>query len=188
MTTLKISSVRTLRIVVRTIENTVRIVERNHAQFEMIHPFLDGNGRMGRLLITLFLADKKILSTPCFYMSAYLQSHSDRYYETIGMISKDGDWNPWIEFFLNGVIEHCTANVNLLINMTRLYEESKEKFVNATNSSFAINSLDYIFANPIFSIPGLRKKYKQNLSQQVASHLVNKFTAVQNNLILKLAI
>lgn len=150
-----------------------------HAQFEMIHPFLDGNGRMGRLLITLFLADKKILSTPCFYMSAYLQSHRDRYYETIGMISKNGDWDSWIKFFLNGVIEHCTANVNLLINMTSLYEESKEKFANATNSSFAINSLDYIFANPIFSIPGLRNAYRQNLSQQVTSQLVNKLTSAK---------
>ena len=150
-----------------------------HAQFEMIHPFLDGNGRMGRLLITMFLAEKKILSTPCFYMSAYLQAHRDMYYETLRMISKKGDWNPWIEFFLKGVIEHCTSNVNLLINMTKLYEESKEKFVNATNSSFAINSLDYIFTTPIFSIPGLRNKYKQTLSQQVASQLVNRLVSAK---------
>ncbi len=148
-----------------------------HAQFEMIHPFLDGNGRMGRLLITLFLANKSILSTPCFYMSSYLQTHRDRYYETLGIISKNGDWNPWIEFFLQAVIEHCTSNVNLLIDMTKLYEISKDNFVNATNSSFAINSLDYIFANPIFSVPGLQKKYKQSMSQQVAAQLVNKLVA-----------
>lgn len=145
-----------------------------HAQFEMIHPFLDGNGRMGRLLITLFLANKKVLSSPCFYLSSYLQSHRDKYYETLGNISKNGDWNPWIEFFLNAVIEHCSTNVKLLLAMTDLYEESKNKFANATKSSFAINSLDYIFANPIFSIPGLQKAYAPNMSQQVASQLVNK--------------
>ena len=95
-----------------------------HAQFEMIHPFLDGNGRMGRLLITTFLAHKKILTTPCFYMSSYLQSHRDRYYETLGLISKEKKWNPWIEFFLSGVIKHCSENERLLWNMTKLKKNS----------------------------------------------------------------
>lgn len=166
------------------LENLLAFINRNdlnpliqtavmHAQFEMIHPFLDGNGRMGRLLITTFLAHKKILTTPCFYMSSYLQSHRDRYYETLGLISKEKKWNPWIEFFLSGVIKHCSENERLLWNMTKLYEESKEKFTSATNSSFAINILDFIFAQPVFSIPGIHKKYS-NMSKQVIAQLMAK--------------
>ena len=166
------------------LENLLAFINRNdlnpliqtavmHAQFEMIHPFLDGNGRMGRLLITTFLAYKKILTTPCFYMSSYLQGHRDRYYETLGLISKEKKWDPWIEFFLSGVIEHCSENERLLGNMTKLYEESKEKFTSATNSSFAINILDFIFAQPVFSIPGIHRQYP-NMSKQVIAQLMAK--------------
>ena len=113
-----------------------------HAQFEMIHPFLDGNGRMGRLLITLFLASKRILHTPCFYISAYLQRHRGAYYASLAQISRNNDWNPWISFFLNAVVEHSKANASLLMKMTDLYEISKTQFAEATNSSLVI-SLKY---------------------------------------------
>lgn len=170
------------------LENWIQFFARNdlnpliqtaviHAQFEMIHPFLDGNGRMGRLLITLFLADKSILTKPCFYMSSYLQSHRDRYYQTLNHISKDGNWNDWIEFFLNGVIEHCENNMNRLIRTTNLYEKSKNEFALATNSSCAIDVLDYVFAHPIFSIPDLLLKSKQHIPVQTASQVIGKLTA-----------
>lgn len=144
-----------------------------HAQFEMIHPFLDGNGRMGRLLITLFLAHKQILRKPCFYMSSYLQSHRDRYYETLGIISSQGSWSPWIQFFLEGIIQHCENNTRLLQQMIELYESSKVSFSNATNSSFAISILDFVFAAPIFTIPGILKG-DNNMSKQVVVQLVAK--------------
>ncbi|WP_443743851.1 Fic family protein [Sutterella sp.] len=158
------------------LENWVAFLSRNdinpvvqvavaHAQFEMIHPFLDGNGRMGRLLITLFLASKRLIHKPCFYISSYLQSHRDEYYLALGRISKHGDWDTWISFFLNGVVQHSESNLKLLNAMTSLYESSKVAFADATNSSFAIATLDYVFANPVFTIP--------NLAQETNSHLTN---------------
>lgn len=144
-----------------------------HAQFEMIHPFLDGNGRMGRLLITLFLTHKRILTKPCFYMSSYLQSHREQYYKTLGNISKNNDWNPWIQFFLEGVIARCEDNIHLLQKMTTLYEEAKFVFPTTTKSSFAIPVLDYIFASPIFTIPDMQRKIP-NASKQTIVLIVSK--------------
>ena len=136
-----------------------------HAQFEMIHPFLDGNGRMGRLLITLFLASKRILHTPCFYISAYLQRHRGAYYASLAQISRNHDWNPWISFFLNAVVEHSKANASLLMKMTDLYEISKTQFAEATNSSLAVELLDYLFAQPIFTVPNLINQTKVKASK-----------------------
>lgn len=149
-----------------------------HAQFEMIHPFLDGNGRMGRLLITLFLTHKGVLTKPCFYMSSYLQSHREKYYQTLGLISKDANWSPWIQFFLEGVVEHCEHNTRLLQGMTDLYERSKSSFSNETNSAFAISLLDYVFESPIFTIPGIRQK-NPHISKQTVVQIVSKLQSAK---------
>ncbi len=145
-----------------------------HAQFELIHPFLDGNGRMGRLLITLFLTTRKVLQTPCSYMSAYLQSHRENYYTALEKISREGDWNTWIGFFLTAVVEHSEANGDLLLKMTTLYETSKTEFAKATGSSLSIGILDYVFAQPIFTIPNLVKDSSQKISKQSAVQLVHR--------------
>lgn len=144
-----------------------------HAQFEMIHPFLDGNGRMGRLLITLFLTHKRVLTKPCFYMSSYLQSHREQYYQTLGTISRDNNWNPWIQFFLEGVIAHCENNTHLLKGMTELYEKSKLDFSSSTNSSYAIALLDYVFESPIFTISDIKRK-NPNISKQAIIQMVSR--------------
>lgn len=167
------------------LENLVKFLSRNdinpiiqvaivHAQFEMIHPFLDGNGRIGRLLITLFLASKKLIHKPCFYISSYLQSHREEYYLALGKISQHNDWDTWIKFFLNGVIEHCNSNIKLLDDMTSLYEKSKVDFAEATKSSFAISALDYIFANPAFTIPSLIQETKPHLTNYGVTQVVKK--------------
>ena len=145
-----------------------------HAQFELIHPFLDGNGRMGRLLISLFLTYQKVLNNPCFYMSAYLQRHRSRYYDCLNKISKEGDWNSWLTFFLEAVIEHSRSNADLLVQMTHLYEKSKADFSIATNSSYAISVLDYVFTKPIFSIPDMLKNSTPKMTKQVAIQVINK--------------
>ena len=75
-----------------------------HAQFELLHPFKDGNGRIGRILIPLFLYQKRVLSQPMFYLSEYLESHRDEYYARLKGISAEGDWNGWIAFFLRAMI------------------------------------------------------------------------------------
>lgn len=80
-----------------------------HAQFETIHPFLDGNGRVGRLLITLLLVSEEVLSRPLLYLSLYLKRHRDAYYEHLQRVRTDGDWEPWLDFFLEGVVEVAGA-------------------------------------------------------------------------------
>ena len=76
-----------------------------HAQFELLHPFKDGNGRLGRIIIPLFLFQKQTLSRPMFYLSAYLEANRDEYYAKLQNISKFNDWNGWLEFFLKATIK-----------------------------------------------------------------------------------
>ena len=76
-----------------------------HAQFETIHPFLDGNGRVGRLLITFLLTEKKLLARPVLYLSHYFKQRRAEYYERLQAVRDNGDWEGWLAFFLRGVVE-----------------------------------------------------------------------------------
>ena len=76
-----------------------------HLQFETIHPFLDGNGRVGRLLISLLLHHDGVLRQPLLYLSLYFKQHRDEYYRLLDAVRQDGDWEAWLEFFLDGVAE-----------------------------------------------------------------------------------
>lgn len=91
-------------------ENTPTLVKAGlaHAQFETIHPFLDGNGRMGRLLITLILCNDKVLEKPLLYLSLFFKKHREEYYERLNAIRRGGDWEGWIKFYLQGVFETST--------------------------------------------------------------------------------
>ncbi|MDO8682591.1 MAG: Fic/DOC family N-terminal domain-containing protein [Armatimonadota bacterium] len=120
------------------------------AQFELIHPFCDGNGRMGRMLIPLILYDKKLLSSPVFYLSAYLERNHEIYYERLKAISRDGDWNGWIAFFLQAVVEQSEENSRKAKAILDLYNEMKQHIRNVTHSQFGIDALDAIFDSPIF--------------------------------------
>ena len=120
------------------------------AQFEIIHPFLDGNGRLGRMLVPLFLFDKKLLSSPVFYLSAYLEAHWEAYFARLRAISQKHDWNGWIQFFLTAVVEQAADNIDKVREMLRLYGSMKSRMVEITHSQFAIQALDAIFSRPIF--------------------------------------
>lgn len=122
-----------------------------HAQFELIHPFKDGNGRIGRLLIPLFLYQTKTLSQPMFYLSAYLELYRDSYYERLRRVSAEGDWNGWIEFFLQAVIAQAQINSKKVREIHNLYEEMKTQVEDSTQSRYSIRLLDTIFERPIFS-------------------------------------
>lgn len=145
-----------------------------HAQFEMIHPFCDGNGRMGRLLITLLLAEKKLLTKPCFYMSAYLQEHRTEYYTALGNISQQGSWKEWIEFFLNAVILRSKHNKDLLTAMNDLYEQSKSTFPAITGSVNTVQILDYMFSKPLFTQPDLQKHVGTARTRQGFTNILHK--------------
>ena len=122
-----------------------------HAQFELIHPFNDGNGRIGRLLIPLFLYQKKKLSKPVFYISGYLEKHRETYYARLrGISSPEKDWNGWIEFFLDAVAEEASNNCEKAKKMLELYEEMKTIIYNLTRSHNTFLIQDALFNHPIF--------------------------------------
>ena len=121
-----------------------------HAQFELIHPFKDGNGRIGRILIPLYLYQKKILSQPMFYLSAYLEGHREEYYQRLENISLQGGWDSWIVFFLKAMIQQAQANIHKVNNVIALYDEMKKRISDLTHSQYAMRLMDAIFKRPIF--------------------------------------
>ncbi|MDR1361314.1 MAG: Fic family protein [Rickettsiales bacterium] len=123
-----------------------------HAQFELIHPFLDGNGRMGRMLIPLFLYQKKMLKYPVFYLSEYFDKNRDLYYAKLKNISANNDWQGWIEFFLNAVVEQSIINLKKVRSIIEFYEQSKREFQESTRSQFSVCLLDALFKNPIVNV------------------------------------
>ncbi len=126
-----------------------------HAQFELIHPFKDGNGRIGRILIPLFLYQKRALSQPMFYLSEFLESHRDEYYQRLKAISNDRDWNGWIAFFLGAIAFQAVQNSQRVNAIMALYEEMKVAIQEATHSQYSVHLLDAIFSKPIFKTSDL---------------------------------
>ena len=123
-----------------------------HAQFEIIHPFKDGNGRMGRILIPLFLYQRKALHRPMFYLSEFLERHRDEYCNRLGNISKYNDWQNWILFFLNGVREQAEINFEKTKTIATLYNNMKREILSITKSQFSLPVLDTLFVCPIISV------------------------------------
>jgi Fic family protein len=122
-----------------------------HAQFEILHPFEDGNGRVGRLIIPLFLYWKGLISRPSFYLSEYFEKNRTEYYDRLLMITKDGDWSGWIYFFLTAVMQQAKINIDKAQKLLNLYNEMKDRFIQATKSQYAIPALDAFFRQPIIS-------------------------------------
>lgn len=131
-----------------------------HAQFEILHPFIDGNGRIGRILIPLFLYHKEIIHQPIFYMSQYLESNRLAYYDELKNITDTGRWEHWIRFFLNGIIQQAEKNINQTREIITLYDYMKSVMAVKTHSQWAIQCLDYIFTQPIFNTSDFNKSSK----------------------------
>jgi Fic family protein len=121
-----------------------------HAHFELIHPFKDGNGRIGRLLIPLFLYQKKALNSPMFYVSEYMESNREEYYSRLKGISRDGDWTGWVEFFLAAVESQSESNTDRVRGILNLYEVMKGRIMDLTRSQYSLKVLDALFDRPIF--------------------------------------
>jgi Fic family protein len=120
-----------------------------HAQFEIIHPFKDGNGRLGRMLVPLFLYQKRVIERPVFYLSEYLEQHDEEYRARLLAITEEKDWQGWIEFFLRGLIEQSISNIRKADDIHQLYEKMKIIFQEFTHSQFSIAALDAFFTLPI---------------------------------------
>lgn len=122
-----------------------------HAQFEILHPFSDGNGRLGRMLVPLFLYEKKVLSKPMFYLSEYMEAHRDVYVGTLRNLGKKPDaWEEWIAFFLEAMDSQAKANAAKAEQILALYRELKDRVLDLTRSQYAVPLLDFIFQQPIF--------------------------------------
>ncbi|HUH73497.1 MAG TPA: Fic/DOC family N-terminal domain-containing protein [Chitinophagales bacterium] len=121
-----------------------------HLEFEALHPFQDGNGRIGRMLITLLLWSSGTISEPHFYVSGYMEEHKDEYIDTMRNVSENNNWEVWCIFFLNAIEKQAFRNLEIAEKIKNLYEEMKPIFSDALSSKWSVNALDYIFTNPIF--------------------------------------
>ncbi len=148
-----------------------------HAQFELIHPFLDGNGRVGRILIPLFLYEKRILHRPVLYLSEYFERRRDEYYRYLQGLSDGADWEAWILFFLHAIVDQAHRNNEKARAILDLYEAMKRRLPEVTRSPHAIRALDYLFQQPVFRTAGLAEKL--GISRQTAIRLANRLVAEQ---------
>jgi len=123
-----------------------------HAQFELIHPFLDGNGRLGRMLVPVYLFEKGLLSRPMMYLSGYLESKRDQYYRYLRALQDDEPaWDNWIQFFLEALVDQAATDAERATKIKDLYEELKGRVIGITHSQYAIPILDHLFRQPIFA-------------------------------------
>ena len=122
-----------------------------HAEFEALHPFLDGNGRLGRMLVPLFLWHTGLIRAPRFYISAYFEARRDAYYDGLLAVSRDDDWTGWCRFFLEAVQVQAEDNLSKAQGIIDLYDRMKGRVTELTRSQYAIRALDWIFAYPIFT-------------------------------------
>src|SRR6056297_3135777 len=122
-----------------------------HAEFEALHPFEDGNGRVGRMLITLVLWRGGAIAAPHFYISRYFEKHKDEYISRLRDVSTAGAWEGWCQFFLVAVREQALQNLRIAQEIRDCYEEMKLRFAGLLASKYSVAALDYMFSQPIFS-------------------------------------
>ncbi len=145
-----------------------------HAQFETIHPFLDGNGRVGRLLITFYLFWKGILSQPLLYLSFYLKRNRDKYYDFLMNLRTEGAYEDWIKFFLKGVSETSEESAKTAREVIQLKDDLITKiYENSISSVYAVKLIDLLFETPLTSVKELSPRLK--ISKEATNELVKRF-------------
>ena len=122
-----------------------------HYQFEAIHPYLDGNGRVGRLLITLFLCARGILSQPLLYLSAYFEHNRDEYYAQLQRVTRTGNWTPWLVYFLSGISEQSHDALLRIRRVRRLHEDTRSLLQHHSGNTLRL--LDLLFERPLMTVP-----------------------------------
>ncbi|MCY4643510.1 MAG: Fic family protein [Bacteriovoracales bacterium] len=145
-----------------------------HYQFETIHPFLDGNGRIGRLLIILYLIDKKILSKPVLYLSSFFAKHKGQYYDALTQVRTQNNLKHWILFFLSGVIETAQSSIDIFQKIIKLREECEKKNLNlGKRAKTGKQLLKYMYSNPVFNTKKSAKFLE--IKHQTVNSLIEKF-------------
>ena len=124
-----------------------------HYQIETIHPYVDGNGRIGRLLIPLFLKSKQILSKPLLYLSAYFEADRQKYYDELFNTSKTGNWNSWLKYFLKGVAEQAVDALLRTRRVRELHEKYRELLQGRRESGNTLRLLDQLFMSVVITAP-----------------------------------
>ena len=142
-----------------------------HEQFEAIHPFLDGNGRVGRLLITLFLMERGRLSQPLLYLSDYIDKHRKDYYDLLQRVRTHGDWVAWIRYFVNGVKVTASDAVKRTSRVNALREDFRNRLA---DNARALSLVDHLLTNPYLTVTRTAKALK--VSFPTAQKLVNLLT------------
>jgi len=128
-----------------------------HYQFEAIHPFLDGNGRVGRLLITLFLIERQILPTPLLYLSAFFEASRRDYYDRLRGVSERGAWNEWVEYFLLGVARMSEDALNRAVRINELLAQWQKR-VSGDSTNTSLRIVELLGANPFITTKGAAEK------------------------------
>lgn len=146
-----------------------------HYQFEAIHPFTDGNGRVGRLLIALQLRDREYLAQPLLYLSAYFERHRDAYYDHLLGVSRNGRWQSWIEFFLRGVAEQAREAVERSDQLIRLREDYQSWARTESRSGNLARLIDFLFERPLITIANVQDHLA--VTRRAADQLVQRLVA-----------
>jgi Fic family protein len=146
-----------------------------HYQFEAIHPFLDGNGRIGRLLIILLLVSEKLMPQPLLYLSAFFERHRSDYYRLLLEVSQNGNWREWMIFFLRGVAEQSHDALFRAHKLLEISQKCREKLQNARSSATLLRLADYLFMSPVVTVAIAQRVL--NISQPAAQANIDKLVA-----------
>ena len=150
-----------------------------HAQFETMHPFLDGNGRLGRLLITLLLSQAGVLQKPVLYLSVYLKRHREQYYQRLQAVRDTGDWESWLTFYLQGIIDTSEQAARTARRITRLREDHRNLISEnlGLSSSNGYRMIDYMYKHPVFAVKDVAQAIGS--SYVTVNNLVARFVQMQ---------
>jgi Fic family protein len=159
-----------------------------HYQFETIHPFMDGNGRIGRLLISLLLCERGNLPQPLLYLSAYFESHRREYMDQLLYVSQRGDWLDWVKFFLTGVVEQAKDAVSRTNKLCSLWDEYRGRLQSARSSALALKLVDDLFELPVVTVAKAAKTLgvtphsaQSNIDKLVKQNILAEATGKQRN-------
>ena len=159
-----------------------------HYQFEAVHPFLDGNGRVGRLLVSLLLQHWKLLPEPLLYLSAFFERHREDYYSLLLDVSRNGHWNEWMTFFLTGVSEQAQDAISRSGRLLALREEYRTRLQTARSSSLPLRLVDELMMRPAITVGGAQtalsvtwRSAQLNVERLVEAKVVEEVTKQARN-------
>jgi len=160
-----------------------------HYYFETIHPYEDGNGRVGRTLILLYLIQTKVLQEPILYLSPYFKRYKDDYYDLLMEVREKGDYNMWVKFFLDGVTEIATNTAKKLRKLIDLYNNYKEKLTKIHATPISLALLDKFFEKPYWFITLIQNelggenypKTKRGMNYLVKCGIIEQYTKYKRN-------